>query len=125
MHVIYKTCSVCHKIHDINIICKRPYKYKKRSKADRFRSTYEWKQKRDEIRKRDRYLCLACLNNITNTSYMYNYKDLQVHHIIPIEEDYSKRLDSANLITLCSFHHKMAEQKTISKEILLKFISDI
>ena len=65
---MYKTCSICNKIHDMNIICKRPYKYKKRRKSDKFRSTYEWKQKREEIKRRDRYLCLACLNNIDDTN---------------------------------------------------------
>ena len=39
-----KTCSVCGKIHDFNIVCKRLYRYKKSSKTDRFRSTYEWQQ---------------------------------------------------------------------------------
>ena len=53
---------------------------------------------------------------------MYNYKILQVHHIISIEEDYDKRLDSKNLITLCLLHHKMAEQSEISLEILLKLV---
>lgn len=73
---MYKTCSICNRIHDMNIICKRTYKYKKRRKSDKFRSTYEWKQKREEIKRRDRYLCLACLNNIDDTTYMYNYKKL-------------------------------------------------
>ena len=31
-----KTCSVCGKIHDFNIVCKRPYKYKKSSKRPRW-----------------------------------------------------------------------------------------
>lgn len=46
-----KTCAICGKIHDFNKICKRPYKYQKRRKSDRFRGTYEWKQKREEIKK--------------------------------------------------------------------------
>ena len=54
--------------------------------------------------------------------FMFNYKDLQVHHIIPLEEDYSKRLDSTNLITLCPMHHKKAEQGIITKEELFKII---
>ena len=53
---------------------------------------------------------------------MFNYKDLQVHHIVPIDEDYSKRLDSTNLITLCPMHHKNAEQRIMAKEELLKMI---
>ena len=53
---------------------------------------------------------------------MYNYKNLQVHHIFSIEEDYDKRLDNENLITLCPLHHKMAEQREISLETLLKLV---
>lgn len=118
-----KNCVICGKIHDFNKVCKRPYKYQKRRKTDRFRGTYEWKQKREEIKKRDKYLCVACLNGLDNTSsFMFNYKDLQVHHIISIDEDYSKRLDSDNLITLCPYHHKRAEDGYITKEQLLNFI---
>ena len=51
-----------------------------------------------------------------------NYKDLQVHHIISLEEDYSKRLYSDNLITLCSYHHKQAEMNKISLEELKNLI---
>ena len=56
--------------------------------------------------------------------FMFNYKDLQVHHIISIEEDYSRRLDSTNLITLCPMHHKKAEQGIITREELLKMIKE-
>ena len=48
---------------------------------------------------------------------------LEVHHIVPIEEDYTKRLDSSNLITLCRYHHEMAEANEISKEELLGMVS--
>ena len=117
-----KTCSICGKIHDFNKVCKRPYRYKKSSKSDRFRSAYEWKQKREEVKKRDKYLCQACINGYEGSPFLFNYKDLQVHHIVSIDEDYSKRLDSTNLITLCPMHHKKAEQGVITKEELLKII---
>lgn len=119
---MYKTCSTCGKIHDINIKCKRKYNYQKNRSSDKFRSTYEWKIKREDIKKRDKYLCVACINNLDGTTYMYNYKDLQVHHIESIEEEYSKRLDSLNLITLCPLHHKKAEEGLITKEELIKLV---
>lgn len=122
--MMYKTCSVCGSIHEIDKVCKKPYKYKKNSKSDKFRSSYEWKVKRDEIKKRDKYLCQACINGYESTIFLYNYKDLQVHHIIPIEEDYSKRLDSMNLITLCTIHHKNAEQGIIKRDELIKLIKE-
>lgn len=121
---MYKTCSICGRIHDINIKCRRNYPYQKKRTSDKFRSTYEWKIKREQIKKRDKYLCVACINNIDGTVYKYNYKDLQVHHIESIEEDYSKRLDSLNLITLCPLHHKKAENSLISKKELKKLMEE-
>jgi len=45
-----------------------------------------------------------------------------VHHIIPINKDYNKRLDSNNLITLCTLHHKDAKRGIISVEELHNLI---
>ena len=50
------------------------------------------------------------------------YNNLQVHHIIPIDKNYDLKLNESNLITLCSYHHKQAEIKKISKEELYKLI---
>ena len=47
-----------------------------------------------------------------------------MHHIIPLEEDYNKRLDSDNLITLCRYHHELAEKGEISREELQEIIAD-
>ena len=54
---------------------------------------------------------------------IYTYNNLQVHHIIPINIDYSKRLDSDNLITLCTYHRHQAEKGLITKEQLLEIIA--
>ena len=51
-----------------------------------------------------------------------NYKKVETHHIIPIAEDYNKRLDLDNLITLCSFHHKMADKGEIPREVLFDLV---
>lgn len=53
---------------------------------------------------------------------MFNYKDLQVHHIVSTNENYSKRLDSTNIITLCPIQHKKAEKAIITKGELLKMV---
>lgn len=118
-----KTCSICGKIHDMDIVCKREYK-KKKTKASEFRNTYIWKNKRDSIKKRDNYLCRVCMSGKYNTNYRYTYKEIEVHHIVPIEEDYSRRLDSLNLITLCRMHHKMAETGQIKREELIEMIQE-
>ena len=120
-----KTCSKCG-IVDINHKC--PYRtYKKNntdSKANKFRNTKAWKDKSIEIRQRDKYLCVVCINNLYNTIYQYNFNKLEVHHITPINEDYNKRLDNDNLITLCNYHHKLAEDNYISREELYDLIKD-
>ncbi len=53
---------------------------------------------------------------------IYAYNNLQVHHIIPIEKDNDRKLDSNNLITLCSYHHKQAEMNKITVEELSNLI---
>lgn len=49
-------------------------------------------------------------------SYRYTYYELEVHHIVLIEEVYNIRLDCNNLITLFRMHHEMSEAWEISKE---------
>ena len=112
-----RTCNVCGGIHKEDKMCKRKYPSKKNSIANSFRNTNAWINKREQIKKRDKYLCQVCLKN-----GIYTYNNLQVHHIIPINIDYSKRLDSDNLITLCTYHHHQAEKGLITKEQLLEII---
>lgn len=115
---MYKTCSKCGRIHDFNKSCYRNEKSRDLSDADRFRKTYKWHKKSEAIRDRDKHLCRCCLANIYNTQSQINFNKLEVHHIVPVEEDYRLRLDDENLITLCSFHHKMAENNVIPRDIL-------
>lgn len=117
-----KTCSVCGKIHDFNKVCKRQ-NGKKKSEANKFRNTNRWIEKRKQIKERDKNLCQVCLTGKYDTNYRYTYNELEVHHIIPINEDYSKRLDSDNLITLCRYHHEMAESGQISREKLQEIVA--
>ena len=53
-----------------------------------------------------------------------NYKTVEVHHITPINEDYNRRLDNDNLISLCSYHHKMADKGQIPRAELYKMVED-
>ena len=119
----YITCSRCG-------IVKRghncPYKPKRKPKEDtqirRFRSSTRWINKSIEIRQRDKYLCRVCMANLYNTISQFNYNKLSVHHIISLAEDYDKRLDNDNLITLCDYHHKLADKGEIPREELQKLI---
>ena len=114
-----KSCNRCGGIHDINATCNKGRNFKKKdSQASRFRDEYSWKQKRKQIKERDKYLCKVCRADIFHTTYLYNYSKIEVHHIISLEQDYSKRLEDDNLITLCSYHHHLAEIGKIPVNIL-------
>ena len=121
---MYKTCQWCGVV-PLDHVCPHKPKviYKRKdSKLDRFRSSRLWQRKRDEIKERDLYLCKACAANIQPVIRLFNYKELEVHHIIKLADDYEKRLDNDNLITLCVLHHKMADRGQISVQRLKELI---
>lgn len=122
-----KACPYCGGIHDRNHNCEKKPEILNRTlcKEDIFRWSYDWKMKREYIKRRDNYLCLACLNNVTGTVRRLNNEELSVHHIVPVRTDWELRLDEKNLITLCRKHHEMAEKGQISAEILLKILKII
>ncbi len=113
------------RIHDSKFDCgKKPVRKKQGNSKDRFRWTQAWQKKREEIKERDKYLCQVCIRNIYDTKNQFNYNDLEVHHAISLEEDFDKRLDNDNLITLCEEHHEMAERGEIPREVVLKIIGE-
>ena len=122
----YITCSRCG-IVPRGHHC--PYKtYKKKAydtEADKFRKSKRWTNKSIDVRQRDRYLCRVCEADLYNTVQRFNYNELDVHHIVPINEDYNKRLDNDNLITLCRYHHKMADDGKIPREVLHKIVEGV
>lgn len=118
-----KSCSRCGKIHDYNKRCYINRQNRGTTTADNFRKTYKWHKKSVDIRKRDKYLCQVCIANIFNTQMIYNFNNLEVHHIIPLEEDVTKGLDDDNLITLCCYHHKLADNNIIPRNIIYKLLS--
>ena len=114
-----KSCSICGKIHDSRKKCYRSYKRKpkKRTDANRLRSSSKWTNKSIQIRRKAFNLCEVC-----KAQGFYNYKNLEVHHIEPIEQDKSQAFDDDNLICLCVTHHKQAERGYISKEYLKSLV---
>lgn len=119
-----KSCSRCGKIHDFNKTCYKNRQVRGLTDADKFRKTYKWHKKSEDIRNRDKHLCRCCIADIYNTSSIYNFNKLEVHHIIPLEEDYSRRLDDENLITLCCYHHKLSDNNVIPRKILQELIKE-
>lgn len=118
-----KTCSKCGIVSDTHVC---PYKRikKKYSEANDIRKTSKWHKKSLEIRERDNFLCRVCMLDKYDTVLKYNPNDLSVHHIIPLEVDDSKAFNNDNLITLCRYHHEMAERGGIPKEELLKIVRE-
>lgn len=120
-----KSCSYCGRIHDTKYDCgKRPQRQKKITYIDQFRSSRKWREKREQIRRRDLNLCQICIRNLYETDRQYNYERLSVHHAIPMETDFNKRLDDDNLITACDKHHEMAESGAIPYEVIKNIIDE-
>lgn len=84
----------------------------KNTKEEKFYSSKSWQDLRNYIKARDNYLCQECLKEgrITEAT--------QVHHIVTILEDFNKRFDEENLVSLCNYHHKKAHGKLTKTEIL-------
>lgn len=115
-----KACKYCGKVHDTHYDCgRKPIRPRGRaadSKSYYFRRSDVWTKKSQEIRERDGYLCQICIRKLYNTLRQFNYDTLSVHHIIPINEEYEKRLDNDNLLTVCRMHHEMCEDGTVSRQ---------
>ena len=73
-----KSCQYCGRIHKQGEECKlkpkpkRKY-YKKKlteenKEIQRFRWSKQWQHKREYIKKRDNYMCVACLLGLRNTA---------------------------------------------------------
>lgn len=122
------SCKYCGFTHEQGTECskkpRRQFKYRQGSgkKIDEFRWGRDWKAKRLAIRERDYHCCRVCLElgdrYGTYSGRNVQVNNLSVHHINSLSEDWSGRLTDGNLITLCSYHHQMAEDGKINKKEL-------
>jgi 5-methylcytosine-specific restriction protein A len=120
-----KSCIYCNRVHDSKYDCgKRPKKYKRYSDQNNFRKSKAWQKKAKQIKDRDCGLCQICIRNLYNTINQYTYEDLEVHHAVPIEQDYDKRLDDSNLLTGCRRHHEMMESGEMPLIEVLRIIRE-
>ena len=120
-----KSCKFCMRIHDSKYDCgKKPVRKKQGNNKDKFRWTQAWQHKREEIKQRDSYLCQVCIRKLYDTKQQYNYDDLEVHHAVPLEEDFDKRLDNDILLTICGTHHEKAENGEIPRDVILTIIRE-
>lgn len=109
---MYKSCSVCGKIHPVGKGCK-PKRVYENTRERELRATYSWTEKSKEIREHAQYLCEVCREN-----NIYIHDNLEVHHITPIREDESLYLDNENLICLCGDCHTKADHGEIDRDFL-------
>ena len=109
---MYKVCSRCGKIHKFNERCPVP-RQTKDTKERRLRSKYCWTKKSGEIRQRAKYLCEVCQKEGKLT-----YDGVETHHIIKLSEDETGLLDNYNLIALCVYHHRQADNGEIEVDYL-------
>ena len=123
---ILKTCGYCHKIHDNKIKCgaKRSYyreknnRYNKSQEYNDIIKSNRWKKLSALIKSLDNHECLVCKD-----CGLISPKVLEVHHVEKVMNNFEKAFDEQNLITLCIFHHKQAEQGTITIDELLELIN--
>ena len=116
-----KSCRYCGRIHDAKYDCGRKPKrirYASNTEAAEFRRKNSWTKASKKIRERDNWLCQICVRNRHMTQSVLTYDGISVHHIVPLLEAPNLALDPYNLITLCSFHHELAECGHIPREEL-------
>lgn len=121
-----KSCKYCGKIHDSKFDCgMKPKRRKLNTIQDKFRWTRDWQRKREDIKKRDRYMCQICKRLMyPYGAPQYNIEHIEVHHIESLISNYDRRLDDTNLISLCEHHHEMAERGQISKTELFEIVKE-
>lgn len=71
-----------------------------------FYNTNEWKQLSRNYKREKKYLCENCMKYYKNVNGDYEivYGDI-VHHMVPLKEAWSSRLDKNNLKLLCNSCH--------------------
>lgn len=114
---MYKACSRCGKIHSTEYNCKhnKTYDYSRYGEQEerKLRNTTAWANKSQQIREDAQQLCEVCRDHS-----IYNFNNIEVHHITKLKEDKTGLLIDSNLICLCARHHKQADSGKISKEYL-------
>ena len=128
-----RSCPYCGRIHDGKYICpqkqqkiedRQSYRSKSNQKIYNFHRSQDWKNKSIEIRQRDSYCCQVCMRGLHEPIRKYETDDISVHHIVPIAEDWDRRMDNDILVSLCRRHHEMADTGEISSEELMRIAEE-
>lgn len=112
---MYKSCSRCGRVH--NTLYKCPRNIPAPGIENKLRSQRKWTKKSLEIREESQNLCAVC-----REEGKYTYESLEVHHIIKVRDDPEKLLDDDNLICLCTYHHKLADEGKLDPDYLRELV---
>lgn len=112
------SCKWCGRMHPRGYVCPRkPARTRRGTAQTAVRNTYRWQKTRAEVYRRDHQLCRLCL-----AEGRIKTRNLQAHHIIPLEESTATAYDTEWIITLCSGGmdscHERAERGEVSRELL-------
>ena len=118
---VKKTCPICGRIVDrghrhIRKVSQKGRKYPD-TEQRKIRSSIQWQRKRDEIKERDCGVDQVAIHGLDGSPYVMA-KDLQVHHIEPIEERPDLAFDNTNLITVSPRTHELCESGKIDRQTL-------
>ncbi len=111
-----KSCSRCGRIHARSEKCPVNY-WGQKTDTDKLRNRRRWKKKSRQIRDDSLNLCAICLDE-----GIYNYKNLEVHHIKKLRDNPEGLLEDDNLICLCREHHKKADAGEIKEGYLMELV---
>ena len=108
-----RSCTKCGRIHDINFKCNGGGRLPQTAEQALRRRT-SWTNKSREIRERSKYLCAVCLDKGEARAD----DDIEVHHIRKLRDYPEGLLEDDNLVCLCTYHHKQADNGILSAEYL-------
>ena len=116
--MISRICSRCGKIVPVGQRCtcqpayRRDYnRFRRDKRIQQFRASDEWKRVRQQVIERDEGLDQYVLHETGELKAGFS-----VHHIVPLSDDWSRRTDPSNLITLSDDTHASIEYKYKGKQ---------
>lgn len=116
--MINRICSRCGKILPVGQRCtcqpayRRDYnRFRRDKRIQQFRASDEWKRVRQAVIERDEGLDQYVLHETGELRAGFS-----VHHIIPLSEDWDRRIDMDNLILLSDDTHASIEYKYKTKQ---------
>ena len=116
------SCKWCGRVHDSRYDCgRKPRRFPARRSGEReFRGRRIWTDKSLRIRERDHFCCQLCIRDIMRPDVLprININEIEVHHIVPVAEDPDLALEDSNLVSLCRYHHELAEAGKVSRDRL-------